>query len=86
MKYAVSWMNFFDNDLKICTVHGAANPIEALVMGVSGMSGAVDDPWLLAFLDEIPSQDGYDARIAEIQEEFFNVDQLVSEPLLIVDE
>ena len=91
-RYAVSWMNFVDRDLKICEVY-AANPIEAMIDGVRILMGstfyteaAEVDPWLEGLLEKMTPPEDYETRIEEIQEEFFNVGQLVSKPLLIVED
>lgn len=79
MKYAVAYMNYFDNDLKMTSVE-ADNPVTALIEGVRTlMSTSDDDKWLDSFLEDIPSI-GADAtaRIDAIKEEFFDADQLVA--------
>lgn len=81
MKYAIANMNYFNNDLKIIKVE-ADNPIVAIVDGVCQLTNnGVDvgvDKWLNSFLKDIPTDGDYEKRITEIQEEFFNADQLVA--------
>ena len=78
MKYAVAYLNFFDYDLQITSVE-ADDPITAMIEGARELMGAADDDeWLNGFLKNIPSVDGYAARIEEIREEFFNADQVVA--------
>lgn len=77
MKYSVAWMNFFDNDLKMISVE-ADNPIAAMIEGARRLIGDPDiDKWLYAMLD-VPASKGHMARIEEIQEEFFNADQVIA--------
>jgi hypothetical protein len=78
MKYAVAWISFFSNELQIIAVD-AYDPITAMIEGVRQLAG--NDPenneWLDNMLKDIP-EEGYTARIEEIREEFFNVDQAVT--------
>jgi len=78
MKYAVAYLNLFDNDLLITSVE-ADNPITAMIEGARELMGAaVDDEWLNNHLKDIPSSDGYPVRIEEIKTEFFDTDQVVA--------
>jgi len=82
MKYAVAYMNYFDNDLKL-TVVEADNPITAIVEGVRKMTEAKDDDrWLNSFLEDAARDkigvDDYAERIEYIRQEFFNTDALVA--------
>ena len=78
MKYAVAYMNYYDNDLKLIAVE-ADNPITAMIEGARKLLNAPEsDEWLDPMLQNIPSPDGYAIRIAEIQEEFFNSDQAIA--------
>ena len=78
MKYAVAYMNYFDNDLKL-TVIEAHNPITAMIEGARKLMGnPASDKWLDAMLQDTPAPDGHAAQIEEIQEEFFNTDQLIA--------
>jgi len=78
MKYAVAYMNYFDNDLKLTTVE-ADNPITAMIEGVREMMEAPnDDEWLNEKLENIPSSNGYAERIKEIQGDFFDTDQAIA--------
>ena len=78
MKYAVAYLNLFDNDLLIMSVE-ADNPITAMIEGARELMGAaVDDEWLNNHLKDIPSSDGYPVRIEEIKTEFFDTDQVVA--------
>lgn len=77
MKYAVAYMNFFDNNLKLAQVD-AENPIIAIVEGVRQMTEAPDnDPWLNSFLRQ-PVTDDYDECIEYICRKFFDADILVA--------
>lgn len=78
MKYAVAYMNFYDNDLKLVQVE-ADNPIVALVEGVREMTEAADDdPWLNSFLADDDSTADYADRIETIREGFFDADAMVA--------
>ncbi len=78
MKYAVAYLNFFDNDLQITSVE-ADDPITAMIEGARKlMDAADDDEWLNDQLKNIPSSAGYPARIEEIKEAFFNTDQVIA--------
>jgi len=82
MKYAVAYMNFYDNDLKLTQVE-ADDPITAIVEGVREMTKAEDsDPWLNSFLEDAARDgvgvDDYSERIEYIRQEFFNTDALVA--------
>lgn len=78
MKYAVAYLNFFDNDLQITCVE-ADDPITAMIEGARELMGAAnDDKWLNDQLKDIPSSAGYSARIKEIKEAFFDTDQVIT--------
>ena len=78
MKYAVAYMNFFDNDLQMTQVD-AENPVQAMVEGARIlMKASDDDEWLNEFLENIPGSDQYGERIEEIRQEFFNADSLIA--------
>jgi len=82
MKYAVAYMNFYDNDLKLTQVE-ADDPITAIVEGVREMTEAEDsDPWLNSFLEDAARDgvgvDDYAERIEHIRQEFFNADALAA--------
>lgn len=86
MKYAVAYMNYFDNDLKLIVVE-ADDPITAMVEGVRKLlDNPENDEWLDPMLENIPLQlelggapdPARVARIEEIKEEFFNADQAVT--------
>jgi len=78
MKYAVAYMNYFDNDIKL-TVVEADDPITAMVEGAREMMKARDDDeWLNEKLENIPSPNGYAERIEKIREDFFNTDQAIA--------
>lgn len=78
MKYVVSYMNFFDNDLKLIAVE-ADNPITAMVEGARKiMEDPYSDEWLNNLLKSIPPVAGYPNRIKEIQEDFFDTDQAIA--------
>jgi len=78
MKYAVAYMNYFDNDVKL-TVVEADDPITAMVEGAREMMKARDDDeWLNEKLENIPSPNGYAERIEEIQVDFFDTDQTIA--------
>ena len=80
MRYAVAHMNFYDNNLQMILVN-ADDPITAMIEGARQLMD-IDDPandeWLSAFLQNIPESNNYAARIEEIQEAFFNTDQLIA--------
>lgn len=83
-RYVVSWMSYFDNDLRIIVVEGDLNPIEAMIEGARQCMGdPMCDPWLASFSTIMPAPEDYESRIAEIQEKFGKANQVVSEPLLI---
>lgn len=74
MKYAVAYMNFFDNDLKMVQVE-ADNPITALIEGVREITEAPDvDEWLNSLLADDDDTGDYATRIEAIRTEFFNAD------------
>ena len=79
MRYAIAYMNLFDNDLKLTTVE-ADNPVTAIVEGARELMGVSDDvdKWLNPMVDNIQPSDDYAARIEEIKGEFFNADQVVA--------
>ena len=80
MKYAVAYINYFDDDLKLAIIE-AGDPITAMIEGVRKLSGRPkNDEWLDPMLENIPApgRAGLLARIEEIQEELFNADQAVA--------
>ena len=76
-KYAVAYMNFFDNEIEMVVVE-ADNSIIAIVKGVLQIIGKEEDAWLTPILEGIPNSDGHANRIREIQDEFFNTNQAVN--------
>ena len=77
MKYAVAYMNYFDNNLQIIIVD-AENPVQAMVEGARTLLKAKDDDeWLNNFLKNIPAG-CYAKRVEEIRDEFFNADQAIA--------
>ncbi len=84
MKYAVAYLNFYENENQI-TVVEAGDPITAMVEGVRAIENANGNPdvdkWLDGLLENIPDPSGYAKRIEEIKTEFFNLDQAISEPV-----
>lgn len=82
MRYAVAYMNYFDNDLKI-TVVEANDPIIAMIEGARILMDASGDvnEWLNSFeLENIPVN-RCETRIEEIRRAFFDTDQVISRPL-----
>ena len=79
MKYAVAYVNFFVNDLQLTRAE-ANDPITAMIEGARELiSGSDDvDKWLDSMLENIPLPGNYGPRLEEIQEEFFNTDQLIA--------
>ncbi len=77
MKYAVAYLNFFDNNLRLIKVE-ANDPITAIIEGVSKLTDSSEiAEWLNPMLENIPASDGYAARIEEIRQAFFDTDQIV---------
>jgi len=73
MRYAVAYLNYFDNELKMMIVE-ASNPVAALVNGVRELSGFEgDDPWLEDFLKEHDPAD-YGLILEEIKAALFDTD------------
>lgn len=79
MKYAVAYMNYFDNDLKLIVVE-ADDPITAMVEGVRKLlDNSESNEWLDPMLENIPAPGpARQFRVEEIQEEFFNADQAIT--------
>lgn len=75
-KYAVAYINYFDNDLQM-TVVEACNPIAAIVKGVKEIIGIEEDAWVDQFLDLGKDPSKYGEDIEKVKEEFFNTDQNV---------
>jgi len=75
MKFAVAYMNAFDNDLQI-TVVEAVDCIKGIIEGARVLMKADDaDDWLADLYNTaVDTTDNLDSAIEFIQVEFFNCD------------
>ena len=70
-KFAVSWVSFFENDLKIQIVE-AIGPVQAIAVAMVDWSGGGE---ARAWVHDLTSES---RTIEEIREEFFKSDQLIA--------
>jgi len=78
MKYAVAYMSYFENDLKIIIIE-ANNPITAMIEGAYILMNEQEaGEWLNDFLKEYTHPNDYEKRIEEIKEDFYDADQAIA--------
>lgn len=82
MKYAVAYISYFDDALKLAVIE-ADDPITAIVEGVRSLlddSGNPEDTeWLDLMLENIPAPGpAREARIEEIEKMFYHADEAVA--------